>query len=66
MVDFSQYKNVDATIEIFNVLGQSLSTEEFHSPTTYVKALDLDAAYVIVHVRMADGTTEAKKLFIHK
>lgn len=66
MVDFSQFKSVDAMIEIYNVLGQALSNDEFHSPATYTKALDLEAAYVIVRVKMADGSMTAKKLFIHK
>ena len=66
MVDFSEFKIVDANIEIYNILGKSISNEEYHSPTTYTKALDLEAAYVIVRVKMADGSLAAKKLFIHK
>ena len=66
MVDFSQFKTVDATIQIYNLLGQELSHDTYHSADTYVKALDLDAAYVIVRVQMSDGQVAVKKVFIHQ
>jgi PKD repeat protein len=66
MVDFSQFTTVDATIQIYNVLGQVLSNDTYHSADTYEKPLDLDAAYVIVRVRISDGQVAAKKLFIYK
>ena len=65
-VDFSQFQNVDASIQIYNVLGQEISSDQYHNSDKYVKALDLEAAYVIVRVRMADGSIASKKLFIHK
>jgi hypothetical protein len=67
MVDFSQYKTVDATIRIYDIIGQELSNESYHSPDTYVKVLnDVDAAYIIVSVKMSDGQIISKKLFISK
>jgi hypothetical protein len=67
LVDFTKLKNVDATIQVYNILGQELSNETHHSSDTYVKAIDnVEAAYVIVKVRMADGSVTGKKLFITK
>ena len=67
LVDFTKLKNVDATIQIFNILGQELSNETYRSSDTYVKAIEnVEAAYVIVKVRMADGSVVGKKLFITK
>ena len=65
LVDFTKLKNVDATIQIFNILGQELSNETHRSSDTYVKAIEnVDAAYVIVKVKMSDGSIVGKKLFI--
>lgn len=65
MVDFSQYKAVDATIRIYNVIGQELSNETHHAPTTYIKTLsNAEAAYVVVSVKMSDGSVISKKLFV--
>ena len=67
LVDFSKLKNVDATIQIFNVIGQELSNEKYHSADTYSKIIsNVEAAYVIVKVKMADGSMSSKKLFISK
>jgi hypothetical protein len=67
LVDFTKLKNVDATIQIFNILGQELSNETHRSSDTYVKAIEnVDAAYVIVKVKMSDGSIVGKKLFITK
>ena len=67
LVDFTKLKNVDATIQIYNILGQELSNETHHASSTYVKAVDnVEAAYVIVKVKMADGSVTGTKLFITK
>jgi hypothetical protein len=63
-VDFTKMKNVDATIDIYNVIGQQLSTERFGKTTVYAKEIkNLDAAYVIVKVKNGDDTI-TKKVFI--
>lgn len=65
MVDFSQYKSVQATIRIYNVIGQELSNETHNAPTTYVKAVPgAEIAYVIVSVKMSDGSIVSKKVLI--
>lgn len=63
-VDFSKMKNVDATIDIYNVIGQQLSTERFGRTTVYAREIrNLDAAYVIVKVKNGNDTI-TKKVFI--
>jgi hypothetical protein len=67
MVDFSRLQTVDATIQIYDVLGQQLSNEEHHTADLYSKAItSVEAAYVIVLVRMDDGQVTTKKLFLTK
>jgi hypothetical protein len=67
MVDFSRLQTVDATIQIYDVLGQQLSNEEHHTADVYSKAItSVEAAYVIVMVRMDDGQITSKKLFLTK
>jgi hypothetical protein len=63
-VDFSKLKGVEATIEIYNVIGQNLSTEKFGKSTIYAKEIkNLDAAYVIVKV-LNNGEITTKRVFI--
>ncbi len=63
-VDFSKAKNVEATIDIYNILGQVVSSETFGKTSIYSRQLNnLDAGYVIVSVKNADGTL-TKKVFI--
>jgi PKD repeat protein len=63
-VDMSKQPKVDATIEIYNVLGQQLSKEKFGRSSIYTKALtNLEAAYVIVRVKNNDEII-TKKLFV--
>jgi hypothetical protein len=63
-VDFSKLKGVEATIEIYNVIGQNLSTEKFGKSTIYAKEIkNLDAAYVIVKV-INNGEVITKKVFV--
>jgi hypothetical protein len=63
-VDFSKLKGVEATIEIYNVIGQNLSTEKFGKSTIYAREIkNLDAAYVIVKV-INNGETITKKVFV--
>jgi YVTN family beta-propeller protein len=63
-VDFSKLKGVEATIEIYNVIGQNLSTEKFGKSSIYAKEIkNLDAAYVIVKV-INNGEITTKKVFM--
>jgi PKD repeat protein len=65
MVDFSQFKTVDAKIVIYDILGQVMSNETHHVADTYVRSIEsVQAAYVIVSVTMSDGQVVSKKLFI--
>ncbi|MFN8288541.1 MAG: PKD domain-containing protein [Chitinophagales bacterium] len=63
-VDFSSKKQVEATINIYNVVGQLVSSEKFGKSTIYSRKLNnLDAGYVIVNVKDNDGTV-SKQVFI--
>jgi len=63
-VDFSQEANVDAQVDIYNVLGQVLSSEKFGKSSIYSKEIDnLEAAYMIIRVKNNTEVT-TKKVFI--
>ncbi len=63
-VDLSKQPKVEATIEIYNVLGQQLSNEKFGRSSIYTKEFsNLEAAYVIVRVKNNDEII-TKKLFV--
>ncbi|MFN8285148.1 MAG: fibronectin type III domain-containing protein [Chitinophagales bacterium] len=63
-VDFSKQKHVEATIDIYNVLGQVVSSEKFGKTTIYSRQLNnLEAGYVVVSVKTDTGIT-TKKVFI--
>ena len=63
-VDFSKQTKVEATIEIYNVLGQQLVNETFGRSTIYTKPIsNLEAAYVIVKVKN-DNVVTTKRVLI--
>jgi len=63
-VDFSKQKHVEATIDIYNILGQVISSEKFGKSTIYSRQLNnLEAGYVVVSVKGDNGVT-TKKVFI--
>ncbi len=64
-VDFSKQKHVEATIDIYNILGQVISSgEKFGKATIYSRQLNnLEAGYVVVSVKGDNGVT-TKKVFI--
>ena len=63
-VDFTSETSVDAQIDIYNVLGQVLSSEKFGKASIYSKEIDnIDAEYLIIRVKNDDVTT-TKKVFI--
>ncbi len=63
-VDFSKQKHVEATIEIYNILGQTISSEKYGKATIYSRQLNnLEAGYVVVSVKGDTGVT-TKKVFI--
>ncbi len=65
VVDFSKMKNVEATIQIYNLIGQELSSEKHVGSSVYTKELnEIDAAYVLVRVRSSNGQLVTKKVFI--
>jgi hypothetical protein len=67
MVDFSKLKTVNATIQIYDILGQQLSSEEHMTTDMYSKYVNTtEAAYVIVMVRMDNGQVQSRKLFLMK
>jgi len=66
-VDFSKQPKVEATVEIFNVLGQQLVNEKFGRSTVYTKALNnMEAAYVIVRVKNDESITTKRVLILNK
>lgn len=67
MVDFTRLQTVDATIQVYGILGQQLSNEQHHTADIYSKTIDnVQAAYVIVTVRMSDGQITTKKVLLTK
>jgi PKD repeat protein len=63
-VDFTQIQNVDATVILYNILGQEISNEKVTSNRVYQREVDnIDAAYLIVMVREGDKIT-TKKVFL--
>ncbi|HLP19856.1 MAG TPA: PKD domain-containing protein, partial [Chitinophagales bacterium] len=65
-VDFRQLAKTDATIEIYNALGQQLVNERYGRSTIYTKHLDIgEAAYIMIRVTNGELVT-AKKLFLAK
>lgn len=62
-VDFSRLKHISATVEIYNLLGQKLSSEQFSKASIYNRNLDVvDAGYVVVSVKFTDGVITKKLL----
>jgi hypothetical protein len=62
-VDFSRLTKTDATIEIYNVLGQQLVNEKFGRSSIFNKAIgNVEAAYVIVKVKQGETITTKKVL----
>ncbi len=62
-VDFSRITRTDATIEIYNVLGQQLVNEKYGRSSIFTKAIgNIEAAYVIVKVKQGEATTTKKVL----
>jgi len=65
-VDFTKESKVDAEIEMYNVMGQLISREQFTRSGVYSKELtNMAAAYVIVKA-MNDDKTTTKKVFLAK
>lgn len=62
-VDFSKLKTDNATVGIYNLIGQELSKEKFNG-TLYIKEVtQLEAGYVLVRVEN-NGNITTKKLLI--
>ncbi|MBL0309869.1 MAG: fibronectin type III domain-containing protein [Bacteroidetes bacterium] len=65
-IDFRGQTKVAAEIELYNIIGQLISSEKFGRSSIYSKEIpNLEAAYVIVRVKN-DGMATAKRLFIGK
>ncbi len=63
-IDFSKVKQVKASIDVYNVLGQKLLEDTWTKSSIYTKTLsNLDAAYILVHVNN-NGKITTQKLFI--
>ncbi|MFN8286280.1 MAG: DUF2341 domain-containing protein [Chitinophagales bacterium] len=63
-VDFSKFKTVEATVNIYNVLGQQLSSEQVTNSSVYSHPLNnTEVGYVLVNVKTESGIL-TKKLLI--
>ena len=63
-VDFTALQKVDATVIIYNILGQEISNEKVSNNVLYQKEVDnVDAAYFVVMVKNEDQIS-TKKVFI--
>jgi PKD repeat protein len=66
-IDFSKQNNVNADIEMYDVLGQLIDHETFGRSSLYSRELtNLDAAYVIVKVVNGNEVTTKKVFIINK
>ncbi len=66
-VDFSKLKHVEATVSMFNLLGQQLHSEFFGKNTVYSYAFSsIDAGYVMVSVKTEEGVVTRKVLITTK
>lgn len=63
VVDFGKAKNVDATVDIYNLLGQKLTSEKTIGNVYAKNISDISAAYVIVRVNN-NGVESRKKVFL--
>ena len=62
-VDFTDLQKVDATVTIYNILGQQISSEHYNNTDIYKRAIDnIEAAYMIVRVTSGKETTTKKVL----
>ena len=62
-VDFSRQVKTDATVEIYNILGQQLVNEKYGRSSIFNKAIgNVEAAYVIVKVKQGETITTQKVL----
>ncbi|MFN8286272.1 MAG: CARDB domain-containing protein [Chitinophagales bacterium] len=63
-VDFSKMKLVNATVTIYNLLGQELSSEQFNKASVYSRLVEqVDAGYILLTVKTEQGVV-TKKLLI--
>lgn len=63
-IDFSKQTKVEATIDIYNVLGQQIVNEKFGRSTVYTRQFNnLEAAYMLVRVNN-EGEIKVKRIFI--
>jgi len=62
-VDFTNIANVEATVTIYNILGQEICSDHYTNNNIYQKEIDnIEAAYMIVMVRNDDKITTKKVL----
>ena len=63
-VDFTALSKVDATITIYNILGQEISNDYYTFNNVYQREIDnMDAAYLIIRVKNEEEII-TKKVFI--
>jgi PKD repeat protein len=63
VVDFGKAKNVAATVDIYNLLGQKLSSDKTTNNVYAKNIAELSAAYVVVRVNN-NGVESRKKVFL--
>ena len=65
-VDFTSLQKVDATVTIYDILGQQISSEKVTNSLLYQKELDqIEAAYFVVMVKNDDKITTQKVFIIN-
>ncbi|MBL0309846.1 MAG: PKD domain-containing protein [Bacteroidetes bacterium] len=63
-IDFGGQTKVEAEIDLYNIIGQLISSEQFGRSSIYSKEIpNLEAAYLIVKVKN-EGVTTTKRVFI--
>jgi hypothetical protein len=63
-VDFTKFKQVNAEVELYNILGQQLSKESYTKSGVYSKEIvQTEAAYIIVKA-LHNGEVITKKVLV--
>jgi hypothetical protein len=65
LVDFNKNDVVNASIDVFNILGQQILSDKYTGNGIYQHEMDMTSGYAIVKVKMTNGETISKKLYFN-
>jgi hypothetical protein len=66
LVDFNKNDVVNATIEVFNILGQEILSDKYTGNGVYQHEMsEVTSGYAVVRVKMTNGEVVSKKLYFN-